>query len=248
MVWALRARLPPRLRSRARRLGDLALAPRFGSLKGARTTEPIVALTFDDGPDPIGTSAVLDALARMSSRATFFMLTEQAEAFPDLARRVVREGHEVGLHGTTHLRPATLPPARLKAWIAEGRRRLEAVIERPVRLFRPPFGSQSLRSFLAIRSLGLDVVVWSADAADWEEGSPAEIARLGLAGLAPGAVLLLHDGYAPDPQDPRSGPERDRGETVARLLAGISARGYQATSLDGLLQGRRALRTAWFRP
>ena len=80
MVWALRARLPGRWRSRARRLGDLALARRFGSLTGARTNEPIIALTFDDGPDPVGTPAVLDALASRSSRATFFMLAEQAEA------------------------------------------------------------------------------------------------------------------------------------------------------------------------
>jgi peptidoglycan/xylan/chitin deacetylase (PgdA/CDA1 family) len=207
-----------------------------------------MALTFDDGPDPTGTPAVLDALATSSSRATFFMLAEQAEAFPGLARRVVHEGHEVGLHGTTHRRLTTLPPSRLTAWINEGRRRLEAVIEKPVRLFRPPFGSQSLRSFLAIRSLGLEVVVWSADAADWEEGSPAEIAQQGLAGLMPGAVLLLHDRYASDSQDARPGPQRDHGETVRLLLAGVAARGYQATSVGGLLAGRRARRTAWFRP
>jgi peptidoglycan/xylan/chitin deacetylase (PgdA/CDA1 family) len=161
---------------------------------------------------------------------------------------VAREGHEVGLHGTTHVRLTTLPISGLTASIAEGRRRLETLIERPVRLFRPPYGAQSLRSFLAIRSLGLEVVVWSADAADWEQGSPAQIAARGLLGLAPGAVLLMHDRYAPDPKDPRPGPERDRAETIRLLLAGISARGYQATSLSGLLDGRRAWRTAWFRP
>jgi peptidoglycan/xylan/chitin deacetylase (PgdA/CDA1 family) len=231
-----------------RRIADFALAPAFGSVRGAWTSERVVALTFDDGPDPTGTPAVLDQLAVAEQRATFFMLVEQAEACPELARRVVCEGHEVGLHGTTHQRLTTLSASQMATWLHAGQRRLEAVIERPVRRFRPPFGSQTLRSFLAARSAGLEVVVWSADAADWEVGTAEQIAGRGLAGLAPGTVLLLHDGHAPEPVNPRPAPAHDRGEVVRLLLAGLSRHGYQGTSVEALLAGRRARRTAWFRP
>jgi peptidoglycan/xylan/chitin deacetylase (PgdA/CDA1 family) len=132
--------------------------------------------------------------------------------------------------------------------MAEGRRRLEAVTGRKVMLFRPPSGSQTLRSYIAARRAGLQVVVWSAHAADWEAGTPEQVAQRGLASIRPGGILLLHDAFEPDPRRRTSDPRLDRRAVLESLLAGLEARHYRAASVGGLLTGRRPLQTAWFRP
>jgi peptidoglycan/xylan/chitin deacetylase (PgdA/CDA1 family) len=186
LYWSLRSRLSPSARGAVRRATDSLLAP-VGSLRGVRATQPIVALTFDDGPEAAGTPGVLAALGDAGARATFFLLVERAEAAPELARAIVAQGHEVGLHGIDHARLTGLPPAQVARRLHEGRRRLEAVVARPVRFFRPPYGSQSLRTYLAARRAGLEVVVWTAD--DPARRHPAAARRLGGGGGAgrPGA-------------------------------------------------------------
>src|SRR4051794_27259726 len=101
LAWRIRSAMPPSLRSSARRVADGALQP-LGSVSGARTEERVVALTFDDGPDPRWTPGVLDALDEAGARATFFALCELAEAEPALTNRIVAAGHELGLHGPDH--------------------------------------------------------------------------------------------------------------------------------------------------
>src|SRR6266536_442678 len=123
-AWALRERLSPAARARLRRALDPLLVP-VGSLTRVRGAGRHVALTFDDGPDPGHTAGVLDALAARRVRATFFMLSERAEAEPELARRVLAEGHEVGLHGADHARLTELTPAQVADRVVGGRLRLE---------------------------------------------------------------------------------------------------------------------------
>src|SRR6185503_9277869 len=106
------------------------------------------ALTYDDGPEPGETDAVLDALAEAGVRATFFQLVYRAEAYPDLVRRVVAAGHEVALHGIDHARLTELPTAEVRRRLNEGKQRLERVAGQPVRLFRPAYGSQTIRTYL----------------------------------------------------------------------------------------------------
>lgn len=241
---AVAERVPPRVRRWVRRVVDPVLAP-VGSVNGARTADPVLGLTFDDGPDPASTPAVLDALARHGARATFFVLADRAEEHPEAVRDAVAAGHEIGLHGPDHRRLPSVPDP--EGWLADGVRRVEGVSGVPVRRFRPPFGSQTLGTYRAARRRGLEVVVWAADVADWV-GDPEAVVRLGLARARPGAVMLLHDAYAPDPAAPEPGPRLDRAAILDALLPAWIGRGYSLESVDGLLHGRRPRRTAWFRP
>jgi peptidoglycan-N-acetylglucosamine deacetylase len=176
---------------------------RFPALERAEGAEGVV-LTFDDGPDEDATPAVLDALDALGARATFFVVGEQLEAHPDLARELGDRGHDVQLHGYRH--PAHDRLSRDDAWqeIERGARAMRETLGLEARFYRPPYGRFSSDSYDACRAHGLEPVYWSAWATDWETISPQRIAELVIPDLAPGAVVLLHDspryGHRPSAQ------------------------------------------------
>jgi peptidoglycan/xylan/chitin deacetylase (PgdA/CDA1 family) len=153
-----------------------------------------VALTFDDGPDPAATPEILDELSRLALRATFFLLGSQLDRAPDLGRRIVAEGHELGVHGWAHRPHLLLTPKQVDADLA---RACALIIEqtgvRP-RFWRPPNGILSGAGLLAARRRGLRPVLWTVDGRDWDAAATPEtvFARLS-AGLQPGGTVLLHD-------------------------------------------------------
>jgi peptidoglycan/xylan/chitin deacetylase (PgdA/CDA1 family) len=151
-----------------------------------------VALTFDDGPDPDATPAVLDALAAAGARGVFFLVGEQVVAHPELARRVAQEGHVVALHGFRHIEHDELGPAAL-ADLERGAAATEAATGVQPALYRPPYGRFSEDSYAAVRELGLRPVYWSGWGSDWEPIPADRIADTAIRDLAPGTILLLHD-------------------------------------------------------
>lgn len=243
----LASRLPPRARRAVRRSTDRLLAP-VGSLRGVRTRERVVALTYDDGPDPRHTPAVLEALARHGVRATFFQLVYRAERHPDLVRAVRAGGHEIALHGVDHRRLTGMPPREVAGHLADARARLEAVAGTGVRLFRPAYGSQTVRTLLATRRAGLDVVVWGPTVEDWHDGTPQEVASRALPRLGPGEIMLLHDGFEVPDGDPTPPPQVDRGAVAEHLVGELAANGYRCATVGEMLASGTAWRTAWFRP
>lgn len=245
--WRLRSLLSARARTRFRAVTDRLVGP-LGSIRGARTSDPVVALTFDDGPDPTSTPGVLDSLARHGVHATWFVLMDRAEANPDLIRRMLSEGHDVGLHGGDHRRLTRLARSELEPSIASAAQRLTALTGETPRYFRPPYGSQDLRSYIAARRCGMNVVVWTADCEDWEQHPEELIAQRAIDAASPGGVLLLHDSLAADPEVPASDPDLDRERIADLVVAGLRARGLRAVSVSELLAGRPLHRTAWFRP
>jgi peptidoglycan/xylan/chitin deacetylase (PgdA/CDA1 family) len=247
LLWDLRSRLSGAARQRIRQITDPLSGP-LGSIRGARTRDLVVGLTFDDGPDPESTTGVLNTLAQHRALATFFVLIDRAEANPQLVRRMLAEGHEVGLHGLDHQRLTRLDRGEIAGHIANGFRRLTEISGRKPRWFRPPYGSQDLRSYVAARRSGMDVVVWSADCEDWVQRPVEEIARQAVDAARPGGVLLLHDALAFDSRERTFIPVLDRAAIVNQVLTGLAERGYRALSVSALLDGRRAHRTAWFRP
>lgn len=155
----------------------------------------LVALSFDDGPHPDLTPRVLDALAAAGGRATFFMVGRNARRYPDLVRRVLAEGHAVGVHTETHRHAWISGPARLRTEMESG---LEALVAaggvRPV-WFRPPWGAFNAATRSTAALLHLRIALWSCDAGDWLPGAtPEAILRRVRRGLEPGAVIDLHDG------------------------------------------------------
>ncbi|MFN2607336.1 MAG: polysaccharide deacetylase family protein [Acidimicrobiales bacterium] len=174
-----------------------------------------VALTFDDGPDPEHTPAVLDELGRLGIVATFFLVGHRATAHPGIVRRIIDEGHAVGSHSNSHPEPWGIPMPDLVREYRRGRVQVERAARRPVPLFRPPKGYVDGRGAAAMLAARLRPWLWTIDPHDWVPGvRPAEILA-GLADLGSGDVVLLHDAIQ-GPLDPSA---LDRSATVAALDA-----------------------------
>lgn len=198
----------------------------LGLIRQGRAREAQLALTFDDGPDPETTPRVLDALNGAGARATFFVLADRAEAHPDLVRRMLDEGHQVGAHGELHRHAWTRTPWGIVQDVRNAKRRLEAVTGQPVSLYRPPHGAYTLATVLALRANGLTGAHWVIEAGDWAPAMPPDGVRdRVLAHARPGDVIVLHD----------AGPG---GKTTAGalpgLLAELKAREYKLVTLADL--------------
>jgi peptidoglycan/xylan/chitin deacetylase (PgdA/CDA1 family) len=153
-----------------------------------------IALTFDDGPHPRGTPAVLARLADSSVSATFFLTGEQVARYPALARELCAAGHELAVHGYRHGFLLAAGPRATMADIARSRDELEEVTGVRARYYRPPYGVANAAAILMARRLGLEVVLWSRWGRDWARGAtPRSIAQLATRDLRGGDIVLLHD-------------------------------------------------------
>lgn len=153
-----------------------------------------VAVTFDDGPHPQGTPAVLDQLDRLGWRATFFVLGEQARRYPDVVAEVERRGHAVALHGDTHRYLIGRSPRAGSDDLRRGRDTVGDLLGRPPTRWRPPYGVLSGPALLAARRLGLRPVLWSAWGKDWRaDATAASVVATLTRGSLDGGTLLLHD-------------------------------------------------------
>ncbi|GAC1582044.1 MAG: hypothetical protein NVS3B18_15580 [Candidatus Dormibacteria bacterium] len=153
-----------------------------------------IALTFDDGPHPEGTPAVLEVLARTGTPATFFVIGEQVQRRPSLLAEIAAAGHAIGLHGFRHRLQARLPPAVVREAVRRGVAAIEDVTGASPVLHRPPFGVYSPAGLDAVRAAGLRPLLWSRWGKDWRRHTtPNRIANRVLAGVVPGDVILLHD-------------------------------------------------------
>jgi peptidoglycan/xylan/chitin deacetylase (PgdA/CDA1 family) len=150
-----------------------------------------VALTFDDGPDPDATPAVLEQLEAAGATATFFLVGEQVQAHPELAAEVAARGHVAGLHGFAHVEHDEL--AEPRADLERGAAMLAEATGRSPTLCRPPYGRFSRASYTACLELGLEPVYWSGWGCDWEPIPAERIADLVIRDVAPGVIVLLHD-------------------------------------------------------
>lgn len=153
-----------------------------------------VALTFDDGPDPLSTPYFLEELDRLEARATFFVLGNRLERYPQLGRRIVAEGHELAVHGWQHerfWRPSPRGDVRDLARATYSVRRTAGA--RP-RWYRPPYGVLTATRLAAARRLGLRPVLWTAWGKDWTASADADSVLAELAKrMGGGATVLLHD-------------------------------------------------------
>jgi peptidoglycan/xylan/chitin deacetylase (PgdA/CDA1 family) len=153
-----------------------------------------VALTFDDGPHPAGTPAVLAALAELGWRATFFMLGTQVRAHPALAAAVADAGHEVALHGDEHRYLFTRGHREIRDDLTRGVDALQEATGARPRWFRPPYGVLTLGGLAAARRLRLRPLLWTAWGRDWPPGAtPASVLRELRRGVLDGGTVLLHD-------------------------------------------------------
>jgi peptidoglycan/xylan/chitin deacetylase (PgdA/CDA1 family) len=206
---------------------------------------PVVALTFDDGPNGRCTEAVLDALAATRTPATFFVLGANVDARADdaLLARMIAEGHEIALHRYWHgvrrlfwrdLTERDLTRAADAVAAAFARRHETAP---RIRFFRPPYGFLLGPTVRAAAARDLRIVLWTLSARDWARGRRADaVASELLAGVAPGDVIVLHDGHETRRDSATTCRNRAvAADAVRRLVPALQARGLRVAPLAEVL-------------
>ncbi len=194
-----------------------------------------VALTFDDGPDPQYTPRILDVLRDAGVPATFFIIGVNGELNPDLLRRELGEGHEIGNHTFTHPDISLISPAQFQLELSASQRLLAAVVGRQSLMFRPPFGTDSepetadqIRQIELASKQGYVIVGMQIDPDDWQQPGVDEIVRRTVDAVESGEgnVILLHD----------SGGDRNQTvRAVPLIIDALRNRGFQFVTVSELL-------------
>ncbi|MFC0489173.1 bifunctional polysaccharide deacetylase/glycosyltransferase family 2 protein [Sinomonas atrocyanea] len=221
--------------------GGPVVDARSSAVRTARPAEHTLALTFDDGPDPTWTPRILDVLKAHHVHATFFVVGTAAIDHPDLIRRMIAEGHEVGIHTLTHADLGQIPEWRRQLEVQGAQRAVAGITGKTATLLRPPYSSendavttQAWSAMLSSASDGYLTVLSTLDSEDWSRPGVPQIVKNAVPTGSQGQVLLMHDGGG------------DRSQTVAALdqvLDRAAAQGDRVTSVGDAL-GLATMRTA----
>ena len=203
-------------------------SPLFGSVQQrVPGDDAVVALTFDDGPNPDATPAILDTLGAEGVLATFFVLGRHADRWPDLVGRTAREGHAIGNHGYYHRKLVWRGPRYVRDDIARGTAAIERAGAARPRMFRAPHGHRNPWVTPIARAAGQRTIGWTLGV--WDTALPGAdvIADRVIRGARPGSIVLLHDGDGYDP----SGDRMQTARALPRLIRGLRERGFSFATL-----------------
>jgi peptidoglycan/xylan/chitin deacetylase (PgdA/CDA1 family) len=195
------------------------LAHRMNEVPGSGVApgDKVMALTFDDGPDPEYTPQVLDVLAHFHLTATFFMIGWEAAADPDLVRQVASAGHGIGDHTWNHGDLTRQNEASFRMQVDRTDDLLGSLTGRRISCVRPPQGHVNKDVLKRLAARGLTTVLWSDDPRDWTRPGASAIVQEVLAEAAPGAIVELHDG---------GGDRRETVQALPAIIEGLRAQGY----------------------
>lgn len=230
-----------RVRRKIRKLFYSIPVPLLGTITHISTTEPVAALTFDDGPDPVFTPRLLEILEKYHIHATFFMIGKAAERYPDLVRKIAQAGHAIGIHSWNH---PSFPSISGKERRKQIRACAKAVAPYGLRLFRPPYGHQSIASRVDALFLRYKVITWNVHSFDWEIHDPQWMAERLMSRLKPGSIILLHDTL----WDILAEGAEDRSPMLEALAIFLEKTGnqYRFTTVPELLKIGRARSQNWY--
>ncbi|KAM3094327.1 polysaccharide deacetylase family protein [Phormidesmis sp. 146-35] len=205
------------------------LKPRFPDCLWAGCQEtPKIALTFDDGPYPQHTSALLEVLQRHQISASFFCLGVCVDRAPHLAQAIYEEGHWLGLHGYDHRSFAAMQPSELKQELEKTQRAITQACQiSSGKLIdvRPPNGLFTPKTIRLLTEWGYRPVMWSVVPEDWVHPGVLTVVQRVLTQVQNGSVIVLHDGYFGG---------RDVAKTVDRLIPALREQGYQFATINDL--------------
>lgn len=185
--------------------------------------KPMVALTFDDGPNPINTPRVMEALEKNNANATFFVLGTNVNKFPDLIKTMDKKGFEIGSHTFHHRNLANLSQKETYDEIMNTQDAIYALIGKDPTLMRPPYGSLPN---IKIEDYHLSIALWSIDTLDWKSRNPSAIQSNVLNNIQDGAIILMHDIYDSSAQ------------AVEQIVPLLKQRGFQIVDLSTLIKYR----------
>ena len=191
----------------------------------------LVALTFDDGPYGQYTVELLQLLAREQVPVTFFLVGENALAYPELVRLEASQGHEIALHANIHQDLLKLEAPALRDNITQGKASIERLSGQTVHYMRPPHGFRDWQVQEEIQRAGLQVVNWSVIPRDWTNPGAQVIADRVCEAVEPGAIVLLHDGDSPAGRAARQQTIEATGLIISRLRE----QGYTFVTISELL-------------
>lgn len=163
-------------------------------IKRVDGTHNMVAITFDDGPFPQMTEQYLAVLDKLNARATFFMVGQRIEYYPELACRVVEQGSEIGSHSWQHARLDELTAEAIAEDMRLVANQVQAAVGQTVSLLRPPYGGRSDVLLATAEQHGYKVIIWDVDPRDWEDPPPDQIVASVLGQVQPGSIIVMHEG------------------------------------------------------
>lgn len=210
-----------------------------GAIIACTTQEPMVALTFDDGPHEEYTPRLLDILARHNARATFFIVGEQAQKYPGIMLRIAAEGHTVANHTWNHPEIPDISISEQKRQISTCAAEIAPYRDGTQPIFRPPWGVQDPAFIVRLWRMGYLNVTWNVDADDWNDHDQEWYAEEFHRKARPGNIILLHDRVTP-PAEPAA---LDRSNMLKGLDIALAqlTRSYQFVTVPQLLKHGKPL-------
>jgi polysaccharide deacetylase family sporulation protein PdaB len=194
--------------------------------KNANTDKKTVSLTFDDGPHPKKTTEILDILKKHDVKATFFIIGINAEQHPDIVKRIIDEGHEIGNHTYSHnLKTKKTPTSEIE--------RLDEYINKSfgykIKLYRPPGGIICQDTKKVSQELDYDVILWNVDTKDWAHKSVTSIKNNVLKNVSCGSIILMHDYIT---------GESNTADALDIIIPELKKEGYQFLTVSELIENK----------
>jgi len=198
------------------------------ALSAANVKPKLVALTYDDGPNPGATEEILKILAAEKVKATFFVQGINVEKYPELAKKIVDEGHQIGNHSHRHAQYPKLSPPEMEEDIQQAQKVIKDATGVIPNWIRPPYGLVDSSVYSVIGKKDLKIAHWNVDPADWRKPGSSPIILRVIQNVGPGSIVLLHDGGG------------DRSQTVAAtrpIVRWLKEQGYKLVTVEQLYQG-----------
>jgi peptidoglycan/xylan/chitin deacetylase (PgdA/CDA1 family) len=212
---------------------DQAVLVRKGTIYRSDGPHKVVALTFDDGPSPLWTPMILEELKKADVKATFFMIGRHVESYPEIARRVAEEGHEIGNHSFNHHVLIYYKMDELEKEIKDTEKMIKDVTGQTAKYFRPPKAWLTDEEKRKIKGMGYKIVLWSLNSKDWVTFDDKYIIKYLLHRIRPGDIILFHDSGGVFSAE--GGDRHETVKVISRLVEKLREKGYEFITISGLL-------------
>jgi len=212
---------------------DQAVLVRRGTFYRLDGPQKKVALTFDDGPSFEWTPKILDELKKAQVKATFFMIGKHVEKYPEIARRVAEEGHEIGNHTSDHHLLIYYKTDELEKEIRDAEKVIKNVTGQTTRYFRPPKAWLTAKEKRKIGEMGYKTVLWTLNSKDWVTFDDKYIVKYILRHIKPGDIILFHDSGGVFATE--GGDRHETVRTIAQLVEKLREKGYRFVTITELL-------------
>jgi len=183
----------------------------------------MVALTFDDGPYPEKTDEYLAVLEKYNAHATFFLVGQRMQYYPELAQKIVQSGQEVSSHSWSHARLDKMGADSIRQDFELVNEQAQSILGKSLNLFRPPYGGSNSTLLEVAGQMGYYSITWDVDPQDWEGYSPENIVSNILQFAQPGSIILLHEG------------RQNTLDALPAIISGLRERGLEPVSVSVLM-------------